>query len=90
MLENTADSRIQGFAVSMLFSCATLGGLVFDTMLGMLQVSLGATSNPTLYGLTLAGSISISYLASLPFYFLAGRAYKQEMEEREGNFTETE
>ena len=61
----------------------TLGGLLFNTSLGMLQQSLGAPTQPELYGQTLAAFIAFSYFASTPFIYMAGKEYVKIMRKKD-------
>jgi hypothetical protein len=44
---------------------------------------MGVLSNPALYGPIITAFVSISYLASVPFWWKAGKEYKKYMEEKE-------
>ena len=44
---------------------------------------MGVLKNPALYGPIITAFVSISYLASVPFWWKAGKEYKKYMEEKE-------
>lgn len=75
MLQNTTDSKQQGFASSINLAILTLGGLISTTALGIIQQNLNAPDHINVYGETLALFIGVSYILSTPFYFLAGLEY---------------
>ena len=43
----------------------------------------GVQGNPLLYGPLITGFVALSYWGSLPFWWKAGKAYKQHMIEKE-------
>lgn len=61
----------------------TLGGLLFNTSLGVLQQYLGAAEHPEIYGQTLAAFIAFSYFVSTPFIYLAGKEYVNFMDKKD-------
>lgn len=54
-------------------------------MFGFLAKSMGASSNPRVYGQLITAAVTFGYLGSNIFYYKAGRAYKAFMEERDSN-----
>ena len=44
---------------------------------------MGVLKNPALYGPIITAFVSISYLASVPFWWKAGKEYKKYMEEKD-------
>lgn len=44
---------------------------------------MGVLRNPALYGPIITAFVSFSYLASVPFWWKAGKEYKKYMEEKE-------
>lgn len=44
---------------------------------------MGCLSNPALYGPIITAFVSSSYLASVPFWWKAGKEYKKYMEEKD-------
>lgn len=48
---------------------------------GLIANKMGALANPTLYGPILTGFVALSYLGSIPFWWNAGKHYKNHMEE---------
>jgi hypothetical protein len=45
-------------------------------------------TNPALYGPLITAFVGFSYLGSLPFWYKAGKAYKEFMEERDAKAKE--
>ena len=44
---------------------------------------MGALTNPKLYGPLITTFVGISYLGSIPFWYMAGKNYKKFMEEKD-------
>ena len=44
--------------------------------MGKVQNMANVTENPEMYGYTLAGFISVVYIASIPMFLKAGQKYK--------------
>jgi len=44
---------------------------------------MGCLSNPALYGPIITSFVSFSYLASVPFWWNAGKEYKKYMDEKD-------
>ena len=78
MLLDTTSPKNQGFTVNAYLLFATFAGTFSTQLMDYLNQSLGASSsNPEIYGYTLAAFTAISYLGSIPFFYLAGRSYKE-------------
>ena len=58
---------------------ATLAPLLFSKI----SLSLGASGNPAVYGTVISIFASAGYWGSIPFWYLAGKSYKKNMEERQ-------
>ena len=69
--------------MSLYFFCITMAKTVSAFIFGFIANWLGVQSNPALYGPLITGAIAISYLSSLPFWWKAGKAYKEFMEEKD-------
>ena len=66
--------------MSVYFFCITLAQTISPAIFGAIANSMGALSNPTLYGPILTGFVALSYLGSIPFWWNAGKHYKSHME----------
>lgn len=83
MIQNTSPSNMQAQAVSVYFFSIFMAQTIAPAIFGWVANSLGALTNPTLYGPILTVSVALSYWGSLPFWWKAGKYYKKHMEERE-------
>jgi hypothetical protein len=50
--------------------------MVSTTFAGYLANALGAQTNPYIYGPLITGCVTASYLGSIPFWWKAGKEYK--------------
>lgn len=55
----------------------TAAGTFATAICGWLSTALGAPSNPVMYGRILAGMTTAAELLSIPFFWLAGKAYTE-------------
>ena len=69
--------------VSLYFFCITLPQTFSPAIFGWMANAAGALTNPALYGPLITGFVGVSYLASIPFWWKAGKAYKDHMIEQE-------
>ena len=51
--------------------------MVSTTFAGYLANSLGAQTNPFIYGPLITGCVTVSYLGSVPFWWMAGKEYRE-------------
>jgi MFS family permease len=75
MVIDTISPENKGFAVSAFLFFATISGTISTTILGKINVAQDAAEHPEIYGRNLAYWVSIAYLVSCPFFWLAGRTY---------------
>ena len=76
MLLDSASPKNSGFAVNAFFFFCTLAGTLSTFSLQYLNKYLDADHNPCIYGYTLATYCLVSYLGSVPFFWMAGRSYE--------------
>ena len=75
MLLNTISTENKGFGVSAFLFFSTLGGTLATAVAQPLFNHYDVEDNPGRSGRILCVLVLISYLGSLPFFFLAGKAY---------------
>lgn len=51
----------------------TISPIIFNWIGG----KIGVFANPALYGPLITGAVGITYLGSIPFWYKAGKAYKE-------------
>ena len=51
--------------------------MVSTTFAGYLANSLGAQANPFIYGPLITGCVAVSYIGSIPFWWMAGKEYRE-------------
>lgn len=83
MIQNTAPQDQQGNVVSVYFFCITLAQTISPAIFGWIANYVGALANPALYGPLITAFVAFGYIGSLPFWYNAGKAYKEVMEEKE-------
>lgn len=83
MIQNTAPQDQQGNVVSVYFFCITLAQTISPAIFGYIANAAGALTNPALYGPLITAFVAFGYIGSLPFWWRAGKAYKEVMEEKE-------
>lgn len=52
-------------------------------LFGKIAKSLGASANPAIYGYLIAAFGIVGYWGSIPFWYLAGKSYEEEMTKRQ-------
>lgn len=57
----------------------TIGPIIFNYA----AKAIGALANPALLGPLITGAVGICYLGSIPFWYKAGKAYKEFMEKKD-------
>ena len=67
----------------MYFFCITLAQTLSPVIFAAIANSMGALTNPKLYGPLITTFVGISYLGSIPFWYNAGKNYKKFMEEKD-------
>mmetsp|Transcript_3752 Transcript_3752/g.6401 ORF Transcript_3752/g.6401 Transcript_3752/m.6401 type:complete len:120 (-) Transcript_3752:87-446(-) len=75
MLQDTTKNSNQGFAINSYLLFATLCGALSTFLLDRINYHFDTDNNPQIFGDALAGLLLFSYLGSVPFFWLAGRAY---------------
>ena len=78
MVLNTISSENKGFAISAYLLCCTTAGTISTSLLSWLNSNVDGgekTLEPKMYGNYLCIVVVISYLSSIPFFYLAGREY---------------
>ena len=83
MMQNTAPVKQQGNVVSAYFFCITIAQTISPAIFGALCTRFGAVANPTVYGPLIAGFSVLGFIGSVPFWFRAGRHYKNHMAEKQ-------
>mmetsp|Transcript_10078 Transcript_10078/g.16997 ORF Transcript_10078/g.16997 Transcript_10078/m.16997 type:complete len:204 (+) Transcript_10078:1505-2116(+) len=83
MIQNTSPLNQQGNVISLYFFCITVAQTISPAIFGWIANSMGALVNPALYGPILTGFVTVSYLGSLPFWWKAGKSYKDHMEAKD-------
>lgn len=83
MIQNTSPQDQQGNVVSVYFFCITLAQTVSPVIFGQIANRMGCLTNPALYGPLITTFVGLSYLGSIPFWYLAGKNYKKVMEEKD-------
>lgn len=83
MIQNTAPQSQQGNVVSVYFFCITLAQTISPAIFGAFANYFGALTNPAMYGPLITAFVAFGYIGSLPFWYNAGKAYKEVMEEKE-------
>ena len=81
MLMNTISAENKGFGVSAFLFFCTLGGTLATGIAQPLFNHFDVKNNSGRSGQILCVLVLISYLGSVPFFFLAGRTYTQFKEE---------
>lgn len=79
MMQNTAPVNLQGNCVSVYFFTITLAQTIAPTIFGILAKRFGALTNPAMYGPLIAGFTIGGFGLSLPFWYKAGKHYKDFM-----------
>ena len=82
MMQNTTRSKDQGNIISAHMFYQTIASTACPIMFSLLSTYLGAASNPGVYGTMITIFSCLGYWGSIPFWYLAGRAYKKHMEEK--------
>ena len=88
MIQNTSPQSQQGNVVSVYFFCITLAQTISPAIFGAIANYAGALTNPALYGPLITAFVAFGYIGSLPFWWKAGKAYKNFMEEKEAKEAE--
>ena len=83
MIQNTSPLSQQGNVVSVYFFCITLAQTISPAIFGKIANAWGCLTNPALYGPLLTAFVAFGYIGSLPFWFNAGKAYKEHMEKKD-------
>lgn len=83
MIQNTAPQSQQGNVVSVYFFCITMAQTISPAIFGYIANAAGALTNPAMYGPLITAFVAFGYIGSLPFWYKAGKYYKQVMEEKE-------
>jgi len=83
MIQNTSPQDQQGNVVSVYFFCITLAQTLSPVIFGQIANSMGCLANPKLYGPLITTFVFLSYLGSIPFWWLAGKAYKKHMVDKD-------
>lgn len=80
MMQNTTDRGNQGKLIATHMFYTTMMGTLSTFICGSLANFLGAAANPIIYGRIVGGAQALSLMVSIPFFWLAGRAYTKEVE----------
>ena len=88
MMQNTAPANLQGNCVSVYFFSITIAQTIAPSIFGMLAKSVGAFTNPMLYGPLISAFTVISYGLSIPFWYKAGKHYKDFMVEKDSRMVD--
>lgn len=83
MIQNTSPLSQQGNVVSVYFFCITVAQTLSPAIFGIFANKFGCLANPAMYGPLITAAVVFGYLGSLPFWFRAGKAYKNFMEEKD-------
>ena len=83
MLINGISPENKGFAVSAYLFFTTISGTISTILLGQFSETFDVTQYPERYGYILCAFVFFSYLGSVPFFFLAGNAYKKHLIKKE-------
>merc|ERR1712137_1484608 len=83
MIQNTSPQDQQGNVVSVYFFCITLAQTISPVIFGAIANNMGALTNPKLYGPLITSFVGLSYLGSIPFWYMAGKNYNKFMEEKD-------
>ena len=79
MMQNTTKSETQGNLIGAHLFYTALAATVSPALFGFMANSLGAASNPSIYGYIVTLFSVIGYGGSVPFFWLAGKEYKKYM-----------
>jgi MFS family permease len=77
MLINAISPQNKGFAVSAYLFFTTISGTISTFLLGQFVQTFKLDEHPERFGYILCSFVFFSYLGSVPFFFLAGKSYKQ-------------
>lgn len=83
MMQNSTDSSNSGMVVSAYTFYAYLAQTIAPLIFGFLAKSMGAASDPRVYGKLITAAVTLGYLGSNIFYYKAGRAYESLMQDRD-------
>lgn len=82
MLQDSAKGKNQGFTINAYLLFATLAGSLSTWAIDFANMKLNPGSDPDQFGTILAYSLLISYLGSVPFFFMAGQGYEKLIKNR--------
>ena len=85
MLQDSSKGKIQGFTINVYFMFATLAGSLSTFFLDFFNQRLNTDSDPGAFGDLLGYFVLVSYLGSVPFFYLAGLFYQKQLKERAGS-----
>lgn len=83
MIQNTSPQDQQGNVISVYFFCITLPQTISPVMFSWIANKMGAFANPKLYGPLITSFVALSFLGSIPFWWLAGKSYKKFMDDKD-------
>ena len=81
MMQSSVPRERQGSMISANTFYMTIAGTVGTALCGIISNGLNASANPYMFGRILAVITTASSLASIPFYWLAGKYFKEHIEE---------
>ena len=82
MMQNTTGSKHQGKIISGHMFYQTVAATLCPILFSKIATTMGAAANPSLYGKILALFALVGYWGSIPFWWLAGRSYKEYKQKR--------
>lgn len=83
MMQNTAPVNLQGNCVSVYFFSITIAQTIAPTIFGIFANRFGALTNPAMYGPLIAGFTIGGFGLSIPFWYKAGKHYRDFMIQKE-------
>ena len=82
MMQNTTASSNQGKIISSHVFYVMIISMLSPILFGSVTNYFNVAANPKVYGYVISLFAMLGYLGSLPFWFMAGKSYKQEMENK--------
>ena len=81
MMQNTTSSKDQGNIISSHMFYTTVMATVCPIFFSFVSNYFGAGGDPRIYGYVLTSFAALGYWGSIPFWWLAGRSYKEYMQD---------
>ena len=83
MLQNTTKGpKNEAELITAYFFTQRIMQTISPPIYSFFALKLGAFEHPEVYGQLLAATVIITFGASIPFYYLAGKSYNKEMGEK--------